>query len=63
VSWRKRPETILVDLRETGHIRLASCGGEDEDDDDGLALLPGADDRTFLLTRTSKAVCPEYEKW
>jgi hypothetical protein len=63
VSWRKKPETILVDLRETGHIRLASCGGEDEDDDDGLALLPGADDRTFLLTRTSKAACPQYEKW
>lgn len=63
VSWRKKPEIILVDLRRTGHVRLASCGGEDEDDEDGMALLPGADDRTFLLTRMKDSECPDYETW
>jgi hypothetical protein len=59
VKWRDQPKTILVDLAATGRIRLDNCGGEEN----SVELTPGADDRTFLLTRTSAAACPRYEAW
>lgn len=59
VRWQKQPETILIDLAATGRIRLDNCGGEEN----SVELTPGADDRTFLLTRLRSAACPIYEKW
>ena len=59
VKWRDQPKTILIDLAATGRIRLDNCGGEEN----SVELTPGADDRTFLLTRISDAACPIYDKW
>jgi hypothetical protein len=60
VRWDRKPDRILVDVEKTGYIRLAECGGEE---DKSRELRPGADDRTFLLTRLRADSCPLYEKW
>jgi hypothetical protein len=59
VKWRDKPNSILIDLAATGRIRLDNCGGEENSVD----LEPGADDRTFLLSRLAPAACPKYETW
>jgi hypothetical protein len=59
VKWRDRPNSILIDLAATGRIRLDNCGGEEN----AVELLPGADDRAFLLSRLAPAACPRYETW
>jgi len=60
VRWDRKPDRILVDVEKTGYIRLAECGGEE---DKSRELRPGADDRTFLLTRLRADACPLYEMW
>jgi hypothetical protein len=59
VKWRDKPNSILIDLAATGRIRLDNCGGEEN----AVELEPGADDRTFLLSRLAPAACPRYETW
>ena len=52
---------LLVDLAATGRIRLSdSCA---EDDEEGIELLPGKDDKTFLLEKSAASQCPPPEKW
>jgi hypothetical protein len=60
VRWQKKPETILMEVGSNGYIRLNECGGGEQK---ARALRPGADDRTFLLTRMRAEACPLYEKW
>jgi len=46
---------VLLDLTETGYIRLAeSCDAEEAD---GFELMAGRDDRTFLLGGASAKEC------
>ena len=52
---------LLVDLAATGRIRMTK--GCDEEGEDGADLLPGKDDRTFLLGRSAAGQCPAYEDW
>lgn len=50
---------ILVDLAATGRIRMSDgC-----DDETGIDIEPGIDDRIFLLSEVSPAACPAYEDW
>lgn len=57
---RRDGDKLLVDLEATGRIRMTEGCGEDEE---GIDLLPGKDDKTFLLSKTAEAQCPVYEDW
>lgn len=63
VRWQKRPEQVLIDYGNYYGIRLSACGGEEDDGEDAKALKPGADDKSFLLSRTKQEDCPEYDTW
>ena len=52
---------LLVDLAATGRIRLSDACAED--DEEGIELLPGKDDKTFLLEKSAASQCPPPEKW
>lgn len=52
-------DKLLVDLGAVGSIRMTE--GCDANEEDGVDLLPGKDDRTFLLGRASE--CAAYENW
>lgn len=53
---------VLVDLGATGGIRMTQgCDGDDEEG--AVELLPGADDKEFLLSRQGDSACPHYEDW
>ncbi|BCH27234.1 hypothetical protein MesoLjLb_70190 [Mesorhizobium sp. L-8-3] len=50
---------LLVDLEATGRIRMSDgC-----DDESGIDLEPGIDDKTFLLSEIPADRCPAYEDW
>lgn len=51
---------IMVDLEAMGRLRMtADCG----DEEDGVELTSGADDRRFLLSKIPQAECPAYDDW
>ena len=50
---------LLIDLETTGRIRM----GEGCDDEEGIDLEPGVDDKVFLLTQVPAANCPSYDEW
>lgn len=52
---------LLVDLQSTGRIRMTE--GCDDDEENGVELEPGRDDRTFLLSPAKPDECPAYEDW
>lgn len=61
VIERRDGGKLLVDLEATGRIRMTEgCDGEEEDSVD---LVPGKDDKTFLLAPLAAAQCPVYEDW
>ena len=37
-----------------------SCDGDEED---SVELMPGEDDKTFLLSPVPAASCPAYDDW
>lgn len=50
---------LLIDLQSTGRIRMSDgC-----DDEAGIDLGPGNDDRTFLLSELPADSCPAYDDW
>ncbi len=50
---------LLIDLQSTSRIRMSDgC-----DDEAGIDLEPGKDDRTFLLSELPADSCPAYEDW
>lgn len=58
---RSRRDRLLVDLESVGRIRMAPpC---DDGEEEGYDLLPGEDDRTFLLDGDLASACPAYEDW
>ena len=50
---------ILVDLGSTGRIRMS----EGCDDEAGMDLEPGSDDKLFLLSELPAPSCPAHEDW
>lgn len=50
---------LLIDLQSTGRIRMS----EGCDDEAGIDLEPGMDDKTFLLSELPADGCPAYEDW
>ncbi len=50
---------LLVDLEATGRIRMS----EGCDDEAGIDLEPGVDDKIFLLSEVPAGSCPPYEDW
>lgn len=50
---------LLIDLGSTGRIRMS----EGCDDEAGIDLEPGIDDKTFLLSKLPADSCPAYEDW
>ena len=61
VIRRRDGGKLLIDLAATGRIRMTE--GCDDGEEDGVELLPGKDDRTFLLNETAAGQCPAYEDW
>lgn len=57
---RKGPDAVLIDLEATGRIRMAACG--DSEDEAGIDLLPGRDDKQFLLRKADAAACRPLEQ-
>ncbi len=52
-------DKLLVDLEATGRIRMSDgC-----DDEAGIDLESGADDKKFLLSALPARACPPYEDW
>jgi hypothetical protein len=52
---------ILVDLETLGRLRMTSdC---DEDEDGGVELSSGVDDKRFLLSKLPASECPAYDNW
>lgn len=50
---------LMIDLAATGGIRMTtSC-----DDEEGVELQPGRDDKRFLLTQLPADRCPAYDDW
>jgi hypothetical protein len=50
---------LRVDLEATGRIRMSDgC-----DDESGIDLEPGIDDKTFLLSEMPADRCPAYGDW
>lgn len=50
---------LLVDLEAMGRIRMSeSC-----DDEEGVEIESGKDDKTFLLDPLKASQCPVYEDW
>ena len=50
---------LMIDLAATGGIRMTtSC-----DDEESVELLPGRDDKRFLLTQLPADRCPAYDDW
>jgi len=53
--------SVLVDLGEDGRIRMTEgCSDEEED---GIDLASGKDDRSFRLDPLPASQCPAYEQW
>ncbi|AMS40280.1 hypothetical protein AA2016_1346 [Aminobacter aminovorans] len=52
---------IVVDLEALGRLRMTSDCGEDEEG--GVELLSGADDKRFLLSKQASSECPAYDNW
>jgi len=50
---------ILIDLESTGRIRMS----EGCDDEAGIDLEPGSDDKVFLLSEMPASSCPAYDDW
>ncbi|MDH4987555.1 hypothetical protein QEZ47_18940 [Aminobacter anthyllidis] len=51
---------IMVDLEALGRLRMTVDCGEDED---GIEVTSGADDKRFLLSKLPDAECPAYDDW
>ena len=58
-------QSTLVVYRPNGTEarRIRMTEGCDDGEEDGVELLPGKDDRTFLLNETAAGQCPAYEDW
>lgn len=60
VKVADKPDSILVNLKAAGRLRMTAGCDEDEE---AVELLPGADDKVFLLNRVAEAECPAYDDW
>ncbi len=56
---------LLVGFDEMWGIALTDCGGETEeaDEPEAVPLVPGKDDKSFLLDRVDDAECPAFDDW
>jgi hypothetical protein len=64
IEQRRGTDNLLVHLTDTdekgrpgppGRIRMAVCG--DDDEENGVDLVSGADDRTFRLSKAVVRTC------
>lgn len=60
VLTRREAGKVLVDLTALGRLRMTSgCDAEDG----VVELVPGEDDKSFLLSKATESSCPVYEDW
>lgn len=60
VLTRRDGGKVLVDLTALGRLRMTSgCDAEEG----VVELVPGEDDKSFLLSKAAESSCPVYDDW
>jgi hypothetical protein len=60
VAERVGKNEIRLSFGNYSYLRMSGCGGGEADAAD---LVPGDDDKEFLLAETSPGECPAYDDW